>query len=229
MDVISEIRQFEQHPERAKFSALQINDFYKTLSGRTFKFEAIISAIKKVDDADYELHADTYRYTVLHNPVAERDYINWAPEMAFVCQAPKDLFPFNPLTDLIKGDRFHGSATFVEKKDKEMLVKLTEFNKVPFLEVEKEKELLEKRFNSAYEERTIYAPQRQFKKRAANKAFVYSVIGGLTGLLIGLFLGCLEAIFNNEDAIFTLGIEGALIGGLILGCLGFALGLLGRR
>ncbi len=231
MDVISEIKKFEQHPDRAHFSTLQISDFYKTIIGQLFKFEAIISTVRKGTNCDCEILADTYSYTILHNPVAERDYLNWAPDLHFCCEANKDDFKFNPLTDLIKGDRFHCAAVFMAKNESELRVRITSFQKVPFLEVEKERELLEKKFNSAYEEQSIYAPQRQFQQRAMNKSFIYFSIGGLVGATLGLFWGTLNALFDSNSSIFGPGIAGAVIGGIVFGAIGMVLGFVsqGRR
>ena len=192
MDVISEIKQFEQHPDRAHFSSLQVNDFYKTLAGKAFKFEAIISSISKDANGNYDIYANTYAYTILHNPVAERDYLNWAPDLSFICEAPKEIFKFNPITDLIKGDRFHCEAIFINKISTEILVKLTLFKKIQFLEVEKEKEILEKKFNEAYQEHSVYAPQRQLQKKALDKIMIYSLIGAVIGVCLGLFWGSAE-------------------------------------
>jgi hypothetical protein len=229
MDVISEIKKFEQHPDRKNFSSLQVNDFYKKLAGQPFKFEAIISSVRKGTNSDYEISADTYHYSIQHNPVTDRDYVNWMPDMSFIGEAAETLFKFNPITDLIRGDRFHCSATFIRKEDKDIRVQLNSFEKKQFLEVEEEKNLLEKRFNSDFKERNVYAPQRQFQKRAFDKTMMYFALGGLIGCLLGLFWGGLGAMFDSDASILIPGIEGGLIGGVLAGGIGMIRGLLGPR
>ena len=229
MDVIPEIKKFEQHPDRKNFSSLQVNDFYKKLTGQPFKFEAIISSVSRGTESDYEIHADTYRYSIQHNPVANRDYIDWSPDMPFICEASQGLFKFNPITDLIRGDRFHCSATFIRKEEKAIRVRLNYFEKRQFLEVEEEKNLLEKRFNSDFKERNVYAPQRQFQKRAFDKTITYFALGGLIGCLLGLFWGGLGAMFDDNASILIPGIEGGLIGGALAAGVGMIRGLLGPR
>jgi hypothetical protein len=221
MDVISEIKQFELHPDRPHFSSLQVNDFYKKLVGQSFKFEAIISSVTKGTHSDYEMHADTYAYTILHNPVSDRDYLNWAPDLPFVCEAGADIFKFNPITDLIKGDRCHCTATFISREEREIRVKLSSFQKVSFLEVEREKDLLEKKFQNNYEELTVFAPQRQFQKNTFNTVLFYALIGGLIGVCFGLFWGCIESFVYSDASIISYGFEGALAGTVIAGAVGF--------
>ena len=130
MDVISEIKKFEQFPDRPNFSDLQVNDFYKKLVDHPLTFEAMVTSVKRGSRADYEIQADTYKYSVIHNPVSGRDFVSWAPDISFVCECKEDVLKFNPITDLIKGDRFHSSATFIGKEDKEIRVKLTSVKKL---------------------------------------------------------------------------------------------------
>jgi hypothetical protein len=79
--VISEIKKFNRHPDRSKFSVLQVNDFYNSLIGQTFKVQAIISSVRKGTTSDYEMQADTYAYTILHNPsligIISTGHRNW--------------------------------------------------------------------------------------------------------------------------------------------------------
>lgn len=229
MDVISEIKKFEQHPDRANFSSLQVSDFYKKLAGQPFRFEAIISTAAKGTNSDYEINADTYHYSVQHNPVTERDYVNWSPDLTFICEGAKELFKFNPITDLIRGDRFHCSATFLKKEEKQLRVKLNSFERKQFLEVEEEKNLLEKKFNSDFKERNVYAPQRQFQKRAFDKVFLFFALGALIGCLFGLFWGGLGAMLDSDASIMAPGIIGGIIGGIGMGAVGMIMGLLGPR
>jgi hypothetical protein len=228
MDVIQEIKQFESHPDRSHFSPLQIADFYKSLVGRTLSFEAIISAVHRGNIADCEIYADTFTYSVQHNPVTERDYLNWVPDMSFICEAGKNDFKLNPLLDLIKGDKIRCTATFIRQENKVLRVKLTALDKLAFMEAEKDKELLEKKFNEAYEERTIYAPQRQSRKNIYDKAVTFSAIGGFIGGCMGLFWGGVLTILGSEDtSLLWPGFVGAMLGALILGSVGIARGGLG--
>ena len=229
MDVISEIKQFESHPERSRFSALQINDFFKTLSGRTLAFEAIITSVRKNSSGQYEILADTFAYSILHNPVSDRDYLNWAPDLKFCCVTENGQFKFNPLTDLIKGDRFHCSAIFLTKEGELLKVKLTSFDRIPFLEAEKEKELLEKKFNQDHDEKTIYAPQRKFRRDTSSRVILFGIIGALIGFLIGLFWAVLSSFFEMETSFLITAIEGSLIGGLSMAALAFLLSMLGSN
>ena len=217
MDVISEIKKFEQHPERAKFSDLQINDFYKSLAGKPVTFEAIISSVKKGTNSDCDIHAETYAYSIQHNPVAGRDYLDWRPDMHFICQANRSDFKFNPLTDLTRGERIRCQSTFIEKQGTDIIVHLNTLNRIPFLESEKEKELLEKKFNTDYEERTVFAPQRQTRSRAFSKVYIFASIGAILGGLCGLFWASFGAMFNEDAPFLSVGLEGAIIGAFFLG------------
>lgn len=228
MDALSEIKKFEHHPDHANFSQLQVNDFYKTVIGKTVSFEAIISDLHKGDTAYCDIYADTYSYIVRHNPVSERDYIEWGPDLALICESER--YPnFNPLTDLLKGKRFRGEGTVVAKEDKAIRIKLKALERIPFLEVEKEKDLLEKKFKSAYEEMTVYAPQRQYQKKTFETTLIYGIIGGVIGAFMGLFLGGLRAMFDTESSILAPGFEGFCIGAAALGSIGLVRGLLKPR
>ena len=226
MDVISEIKKFEQFPDRPNFSDLQVNDFFKKLVDHPLTFEAMVTSVKRGSRADYEIQADTYKYSVIHNPVSGRDFVSWAPDISFVCECKEDVLKFNPITDLIKGDRFHSSATFIGKEDKEIRVKLTSFKKLQFLEVELEKNLLQKRFESNFKEASVYAPQRQYQKRTFNIALTYFGVGAFIGGSLGLMTGAVGFVFGADIPFLEPGIEGALVGGGILGVIGMIRGLL---
>ena len=225
MDVISEIKKFEQFPDRPNFSDLQITDFYKTLTGHPFSFEAMVTSVRRGANTDYEIHADTYRYSVIHNPVSGRDFVSWAPDMSFVCECTDENLKFNPITDLIKGDRFHCSATFIGKEGKDIRVTLLSFKRLQFLEVELEKNLLQKRFDSNFKETSVYAPQRQYQKRTFDITIQYFGIGAFIGGCLGLMTGAVGFVFGADLPILEPCIEGAFIGGCILGAIGLVRGL----
>ena len=229
MDVISEIKQFESHPERSRFSALQVSDFFKSLSGRRLAFEAIITSVRKNSSGQYEILADTFAYSILHNPVSERDYLNWAPDLKFCCVTESDQFQFNPLTDLIKGYRFHCNSIFLTKEEDLLKVKLSSFDRVPFLEAEKERDLLEKKFSKDHDEKTIYAPQRKFRRDTGSRMMLFGIIGALIGFLIGLFWAVLSSFLEVDTSFVEAAIEGGLIGGLSMAALAFLLSVLGSN
>lgn len=217
MDVISEIKAFENHPDRVHFSALQLSDFYKKLSDRSLTFEAIISSLHRGTGNDCIIHADTYSYTIQHNPVTGRDYLNWAPDLSFICEANKNDFPFNPLTDLIKGDKIRSGATFISWDAQGIHVKLHSIEKISYLEIEKEKEALEKKFNEEHKEKNVLAPQRQFRNDTFQRTLTFLSLGGLIGGLIGLFWGAMDIILDSSNSLLMPGIEGVFTGGALFG------------
>jgi hypothetical protein len=226
MDVISEIKNFEQLPERSNFSSDRIKGFYDTLTGREMTIQAIISAVKKGTSSDYEIYADTYRYTVMHNPVSGGSYVSWIPDLSFVCEGTQDNFKFNPITDLIKGDRCHCTASYIAHEGKTNRIRLITFEKIRFLEIEEEKNLLQKKFDSNLKEMNVYAPQRQYQKRALGKTINAFIIGAIIGGAAGAMIGGLGALFDPEAPILMPTIEYAFIGAIVLGFLGMVRGLL---
>lgn len=225
--MISEIKAFENHPDRVHFSALQLSDFYKRQSERPLTFEAIISGVYRgATGSDCIIHADTYSYTIQHNPVTGRDYLNWAPDISFICTAHKADFPFNPLTDLIKGYRIRCGATFVSWDSEGIHVRVHSIEKIPYLESEKDKEALEKKFDEEYKEKNVLEPQRQFRKDTLRRMLTFVSIGSLMGGLIGLFWGAMNIFLDSSGSLLLPGIEGALIGALAFGSLALILSTL---
>jgi hypothetical protein len=221
MDVINEIKRFEQHPERARFSLLQIIDFYKTLQGKAFTFEGMVSAVSKGADSGYEIRADTYAYSVQYNPVSEKRYLDWSRDMSFVCEADKANLKLNPITDLIKGNRIRCSCTFKEKTEAGLKVKLQSLEVIPYTEAEAEKEVLEKQFDSAHQERTVFAPQRQSQQRTFDRVSMLFIIGGILGGLAGMIYGAFLSFFDDSATMLAPGIMGVLIGGVFFSAVGW--------
>lgn len=221
MDVLYEIKKFENHPDRQRFSELQVNDFWKTVAGLPVNFEGIVSSVKRCSDGLYEIIAETYAYSVQHNPVAGNDYVEWKVDQQLYCKAEEGRLKFDPMEELAKGARIHCRSSFETKDEAGIHVLVHSIERVPFLESEKEMQLLQKKFNKDQRERTTVAPRRNFQKRMISAVFTYAVLGMLIGALLGMFWGVLTGFFSEDAELISSGMFGALIGAVLFSVYAF--------